>query len=69
MLSPLSPCFKEVIGSSREQEDPITSLKHGDRGDNMALLAFYGGLVLVVGAGMTIMALLVMSRAKEKAES
>ena len=35
----------------------------------MALLAFYGCLVLGVGAGMTIMALLVMSRAKEKAES
>jgi hypothetical protein len=35
----------------------------------MALLAFYGGLVLGVGAGMAIMALLVMARAKEKSES
>jgi len=31
----------------------------------MALLAFYGGLVLGAGAGMVIMALLVMARAKE----
>jgi len=35
----------------------------------MALLAFYGGLVIGVGAGMTIMALLVTSRAGEKARS
>ena len=35
----------------------------------MALLAFYGGLVLGVGFGMTIMAFLVMARAKEKSES
>ena len=28
----------------------------------MALLAFYGGLVIGVAAGMTIMALLVMAR-------
>jgi hypothetical protein len=32
----------------------------------VALLAFYGGLVLGVAAGMIIMALLVMARTKEK---
>jgi len=31
----------------------------------MALLAFYGGMVIGVGAGMTIMALLVISRDKK----
>lgn len=35
----------------------------------MALLAFYGGLVLGVAAGMIIMALLVMARTKEKKEN
>jgi hypothetical protein len=35
----------------------------------VALLAFYGGLVLGVAAGMIIMALLVMARTKEKKEN
>jgi hypothetical protein len=35
----------------------------------VALLAFYGGLVLGVAAGMIIMALLVIARTKEKKEN
>jgi len=34
----------------------------------MALLAFYGGLVIGVGAGIAIMALLVVSGAKERTQ-
>lgn len=35
----------------------------------MALLAFYGGLVIGVGAGIAIMALLVMARGKESSQA